>query len=59
MGLTSKLSYDRDMGRFCTDPLSKEQKPLNNGNFADMKKEGERRDRKGTREALPIPRIGV
>ena len=50
MGLTSKLSYDRDMGRFCPDPLSKEQKPLNNDSFADMK-EGEQLGRKGALEA--------
>src|SRR6185312_15353102 len=58
MGLTSKLSYDRDMGRFCLDPLSKEQKPLNNRNFADMR-EGGRHSRKATREERQSRRPGV
>lgn len=50
MGLTAKLSYDRDMGRFCLDPLSKKQKPLNNDSFADMR-EGEQHVRTGALEA--------
>lgn len=49
MGLTLKLSYDRDMGRICMDPLSKEQKPLNSDNFAEGRIG--RRTRKGICEA--------
>jgi hypothetical protein len=40
------------MGRFCMDPLSKEQKPLNNDYFVDVR-EGQWRGRKGTLEARP------